>query len=572
MKGKKICAIVISMLIICCNATAINAENVNDIAVKKVGAVNVEKSYDTLVDGQDQVVLSVGIGTDKGQLNYSDSMVGGGDGPEAFTVTIDKTIYIVDNVNKRVNVYKDGSFEYDIDVPYITYVRSIVVSKNMIYLMDYDTGTIYVINSAGKILKKVFIDQGMNYYLMRKLYVQDDGSVWLSYENKIDGEGERGIECSYSIEDLAEGNANYIEGYVKDGVNTYSIPIIGSNLALIKEAKVKDGTNNSVSTFRVSSNEMLANAKILDVDADDNLFVDVFETVNASKVIGEYTVRKYSDGECVGITDVDLDRYYYMPNNVLNVSEDGNLYQLVCGVDEVQILKKGFVQPLNFTSNINKIKDQVLKEQLKTELCDAYATTYVNAPNDETSTLQNAMNCCLLTWNYKAANAKNPNASNISTPDYLKNVSKPSEQTGIPYCWGGFDGISTSSSSSWSNFKDAMSKGKFAGNVKTSTSGYQSGTAGLDCSGFVSSVAGFSHKLSTSDLASNTYTKSISVSNRKIYDIYVKSGTHVVYYVGETNDGISTREATTTGDDKTKLYSRSTSWLSGYSLRRFRGW
>ena len=78
--------------------------------------------------------------------------------------------------------------------------------------------------------------------------------------------------------------------------------------------------------------------------------------------------------------------------------------------------------------------------------------------------------------------------------------------------------------------------------------------------------------MSTSDLASNTYTKSISVSNRKIYDIYVKSGTHVVYYVGKTNDGISTREATTTGDDKTKLYSRSTSWLSGYSLRRFRGW
>ena len=73
---KKICAIVISMLIICCNATAINAENVNDIAVKKVGAVNVEKSYDTLVDGQDQVVLSVGIGTDKDQLNYSDSKIG----------------------------------------------------------------------------------------------------------------------------------------------------------------------------------------------------------------------------------------------------------------------------------------------------------------------------------------------------------------------------------------------------------------------------------------------------------------------------------------------------------------
>ena len=54
--------------------------------------------------------------------------------------------------------------------------------------------------------------------------------------------------------------------------------------------------------------------------------------------------------------------------------------------------------------------------------------------------------------------------------------------------------------------------------------------------------------------------------------MYVKSGTHVLYYVGTTTDGISSREATTTGDDKTKLYTRSTTWLSGYSLRRFNGW
>ncbi|MGF7047384.1 hypothetical protein J2T13_001889 [Paenibacillus sp. DS2015] len=133
--------------------------------------------------------------------------------------------------------------------------------------------------------------------------------------------------------------------------------------------------------------------------------------------------------------------------------------------------------------------------------------------------------------------------------------------------------MTTHSSSSWTNFKDAISKGKFAGNVNTSTSGYQSGTAGLDCSGFVGGAAGFTAKLGTYDLASSTYTATIAPSSIQIYDIYVKAGDHVLFYTGDAGTTISTREATTTGDDKAKAYSRTKSFLSsqGYSLRRFNG-
>ena len=49
---------------------------------------------------------------------------------------------------------------------------------------------------------------------------------------------------------------------------------------------------------------------------------------------------------------------------------------------------------------------------------------------------------------------------------------------------------------------------------------------------------------------------SISSSNRALYDMYVKSGTHVLYYVGTSTDGIKSREATTTGDDKTNLHKK----------------
>jgi cell wall-associated NlpC family hydrolase len=258
-----------------------------------------------------------------------------------------------------------------------------------------------------------------------------------------------------------------------------------------------------------------------------------------------------------------------MPNDILEVSEEGDLYQIKCTKESVKIIKKEFVDPANFKTKIGMIKFDMTGNQKSNVIRLA---TLSNAPNNLSTTMNNAMDMCLLSWTYTEDNADNPSPSTVTVPDYLSNASTPSSQTGIPYCWGGFDGLSTSSSSSWSNFEDAMDDDIFAGNVNT-VGGRKSGTAGLDCSGFVSSAVGFTSKLGTSHLASSTYTYSISASNRYIYDIYVKSGSHVVFYVGKYDSGIRTREATKTGDDKTKIYTRSASYIaSGFSLRRFNGW
>lgn len=486
------------MSIILCACLLVSVIPITGLAyANNDSAESIKSLAESSIEGKDNIVLTVGIGSGNGELKYSDTMQGAGEGPEAFTVTDDETIYIVDNINKRVNVYKGGKFLYDIATPYTIYVRSIVVSQELIYLMDYDAGKIYALDAKGDVAKEVTIPENMESYLMRKLYVRDDDSVWLYYENKTSGNSNRGVDHSY--------------------------------------------------------------------------LVDVFEMVDTSVIAGEYTVRKYSNGKCEGIAPVDLGGYYFMPNNVLEVSEAGDLYQIKCYANKVQIIKKAFVNIDNFKSNIDSIKKAALALEAESSDVATKAIT-ANAPNDMSTTMDKAIDCCLLSWSYKSTNASNPDSSKVTTPDYLVSASKPSDQKGIPYCWGGFDGLSTSSSSSWSSFSDAMSKNKFAGNVNTSTTGYQSGTAGFDCSGFVASTAGFSSKLSTTNLASSDYTKSISSSSRSLYDMYVKSGTHVLYYVGTTTDGISSREATTTGDDKTKLYTRSTTWLSGYSLRRFNGW
>lgn len=530
----------------------------------------------------DDIVLTIEVGKDEGQIGYSDNMQGGGEGPEAFTITDDNTIYIVDNVNKRINIYQNGEFVYDIDTPYIAYVRSIEVSQEMVYLMDYDAGRIYVINLDGDLVEGISISENMESYLMQKLYADDDGNVWLYYENNYSGNSSRGVNYSYLVSDMADGEETHFEGFSIDGISSYTVSDMGKkSVSINNSADASINANTDITAngnldmsadddIRISTNELLGNVQILDVDKDGCLYLDLFEMIDTSVVCGEYTVRKYLNNECLGVADIDLNNYYFMPNNVLAVSENGELYQIKCLSDQIQIIKKDFVPFEEFRSNINAIKAEALENELRNET--ASTVSIVNAPNTRNEAMNLAVQCCNLSWTYTANNAINPDSGNITTPDYLVYASKPSVQTGIPYCWGGFDGINTSSSSSWSNFSSAMSSGIFAGNVKTDTPGWQGGTAGLDCSGFISSTAGFSYKLGTQDLATSTYTTWVSVSYRTIYDIYVNSGTHVFYYVGDSTGGIQTREATTEGEEKTKLYIRSDTSLSGYELRRLNGW
>ena len=50
----------------------------------------------------------------------------------------------------------------------------------------------------------------------------------------------------------------------------------------------------------------------------------------------------------------------------------------------------------------------------------------------------------------------------INTPNDVsttkQNAKKPSNQTGIPYCWGGFNGLKTIKGTSWMSFLTAMRK------------------------------------------------------------------------------------------------------------------
>ncbi len=502
----------------------------------------------------DKIILTITIGNEKGQIGCSENMIGGGEGPEAFTVTEDGSIYIVDNINKRVNVYYNGNYMKDYKIPYIAYVRSVVVSKEMVYLLDYDAGIIYKTDLEGNLVQEIFIPKDMEKHLMLKLYKDKEGRVWL-------------LDCennSFLVNELNSDQITVFTGFSKDGIDIYDISKMEAKSALISSKN---------SEIEITTDEMLGGLEVLNIDNNGCLYISMFEQIKTSIVCGEFTVKKYQNSKCIGIAPIDIEGYYFMPNNILEVTDNGDLYQIKCTKNQIQILKKKFLSTDVFQSNISEIKEEMLEEQAIEDQNEVLIkATKANAPNNMSTTMDNAIDMCLLYWTYTTNNDNNPNPSTISTPDYLVSVSKPSTQRGIPYCWGGFDGLSTSSSSSWTNFSGAMSYGAFAGNDNCSGY-YKSGTAGLDCSGFVSSAAGFASKLNTTSLASSTYTTDISdPSTRELYDIYVKSGSHVLFYVGQYGSGIYSREATTSGDEKTKLYTRSATYLASFDLRRFNGW
>lgn len=160
----------------------------------------------------------------------------------------------------------------------------------------------------------------------------------------------------------------------------------------------------------------------------------------------------------------------------------------------------------------------------------AAETNYITRTQAE----QRALNMIDLKWTYSKDKNNNLSPSNLSLviqPDQLKNATS-GEMMGIPYNWGGLDGLNSNSMNTpWVNFLDAVSKGAYTGNVNTESGyGYVPGTAGIDCSGFVQSAFNIQDsKISTSTMF-DRYFKKIDIKDIKHMDILDKPYDHVVIF------------------------------------------
>lgn len=158
----------------------------------------------------------------------------------------------------------------------------------------------------------------------------------------------------------------------------------------------------------------------------------------------------------------------------------------------------------------------------------------VQRPITRSEAEQRALEMINLTWTYskdKNGNIGSTCANSVTQPSQFANLTT-AQVSGIPYDWGGEDGLNSNSSGApWTNFLDAINQGAFAGNVNTTAgNSYVATTAGIDCSGFVQATFDIhDDKLSTSTMFDKYFTK-INLSDIKHMDILDRPGDHVIIF------------------------------------------
>lgn len=165
---------------------------------------------------------------------------------------------------------------------------------------------------------------------------------------------------------------------------------------------------------------------------------------------------------------------------------------------------------------------------------EAGATDYVTlGPDMKRSDVETrARTMANMQWTVKS-NHQMTTEAYVTIPSYVRNAEVGDILVGIPYCWGGFNGLDTCGN--YTKFSEiVLSNSQTAGNINTLADGHQAYTIGLDCSGFVSSAYGLSTHINARGL--QNYGNAISYNDLKPMDFICKPGEHVVLYLSEYVD------------------------------------
>ncbi len=104
-------------------------------------------------------ILSVRWGKEKGMLGFTPRSDETEDiGPSSFFVTENEEIYVLDSVNKRINLYVKGKFVKEIKLPPAGYPIDICVANDSIYVLS--SWTLQRITLDGKLIKTKHVSLG----------------------------------------------------------------------------------------------------------------------------------------------------------------------------------------------------------------------------------------------------------------------------------------------------------------------------------------------------------------------------------------------------------------------------
>lgn len=453
-------------------------------------------------------------------------------GIEAFAVDSEEGIYLSNYAVGKILVFHKNELTEEINISTFSQPRDIEINEGYLYIFE-DTGKISGISLADKEEIKEFTVPAILTNTVKQNVIEIGMPVSFinDYLNKQ-------ISIYYS------NNHIYFPFYNTKGklpLDEYRLPVLEGRMY----------------------------KRLISIDKDQNIYILGTQIDNKDDriEIREIVYKYKCTGELLGIFETINDKNYITPYNYISVSEIGHIYQLLVLKDRVKVYRLNFTDINNLVLSSEKNTEAELDVTNNSiQLTDKSYTTRLNFYNK-------AVELINLNWTYNPQK-NNSNLRDVSIPYYLQNIDEERELSGIPYCWGGYDSLATKSTNQkWDNFQDAINKGAVAGNLGI-TPNYIPGTAGLDCSGFISVVLGLEKREpSWNFLYSRQFTDKIAYHELFFMDLLVKNG-HMFFYFDSNNYGITSIETNTLGSEwKVKFFTWSWRALRDmeYCARRYKG-
>lgn len=403
---------------------------------------------------------------------------------QSFDLLDDETFVIGDTINHQILIVKNNEVEKSIPIPEHIGIGSILVKDNCIYVLDNlrnleDEKILYKLSLDGRISEEIAIPLNE----MTALYVKSKNGAVLDkiyrHIEYIRTNKDNDIVFVYSNGEGYKLNKNSV--FIKE--NETHIKCLDDKNVLNQSNKTELDTNNIIpyeididgKTLKTKAYNEITGCEIIKND-DKETYILCYEAMKNGNV--DYILKKFNmAGEEDGYIKID-NKDYYRINDKFKVTDKGEIYIASTTASFFEIkkveLNKGYI------NEIPKITKEILKDDFdKTSATEKFpVSTNVTLHHVYREDISGyALDYINHDWYFKLDNKNGPTGTLIGTlPSWISALTSDQWVTGIPYCWGGcmtLDYYDSKIEDSWQ-----------AGNVNTSGY-YKSGTAGVDCSGFV---------------------------------------------------------------------------------------
>lgn len=436
---------------------------------------SVQASSDISFDVQHEMIISVPIGCEDGELGYGDSDIVKS-GPTSFAVAENGDIYVLDNYNNRIAIFSDGKWIRNIDFSkFVEHGYIMTLYDNYIYLLDHNCF------------------QG--YSFITKISLEGEFQERYLFDSK---------DMPQNVSELTVINGQITAIYYKDSpdeIERSCYVLDNVTKCVVKSSAVVSVhyTNNMTAKISYSNNNWF-----IKIDTESAVITPIGKdsfgnlTVKYIDDIGE-TIRKYNvNGELIGVIFSD-DVYkgtVYIRNNTFFTNDDGVLYMSIGYADRMVIAKAAFCSPSALEQH-GQVNELYVSDLVQTKPKAVLATNFTQPSVTGAQAISTGNSMANLSWSI-ISTSNTTSTSLITVPSPYLNASVGTSFIGIPYCWGGMMGTTAIGSSEYmKKFTDAISSGYKAGNINTSNN-YISNSAGNDCSGFVARCYGHTTKNNTS--------------------------------------------------------------------------